>query len=654
MSRRAIGATAAGLVLLVLGAGGAGAHSAIERSDPAEGAILESPPAEVTIVFTEPPDPELSSIEVIDAQGAEVTAGPVVPGAEPRALTVPLGDGLPDGAYTVSWRVVSAADGHVTASSFAFGVGVAPGEPSAMPHGAGMDQEGSSVAPAGVVGKTLLYAGLAILLAAAVLGLTVLEGRVPHRLPLLVGGALAALVGALLLAWSQAADAGVGMATFLGSQAGTSTLRLLVVVALTLSVAALAAVLPERVGLLAVGVGAALAFAARVTGGHAAAASPAWPQELLQWLHAIAASLWIGGLVLVLSDGQPERAVVVRYSRLALIAVAVVLITGVARAVNELGGPSKVLDVLATSYGITLAAKVALVVTLIGAGAWNRARSIPRLETDDGRMLRRVVGGEVLVAVGVFGLTGLLTSLAPPEPAVGEGLRPGPVVVVTEGSDFATTTTVDLTITPGTPGVNGFRAVVSDFDTGEPAPAEEVVLRLEPIGRTGVGATDVPLREDGSGTWIGEGTGVSIAGAWAATVQVRTGAGTTEVPLWFVTAEPDTDVSVSVADGQPDITTITLPGGDQLQAYVDPGTAGANQVHVTAFDPAGDELPLAGATIVAVPSEGEPQLLPTERFGPGHLVADAELEAGRWTFVLQTEGRDGRGRTASFNETIEE
>ena len=41
----------------------------------------------------------------------------------PLQFAVGLGD-LADGTYTVSWRVVSKDDGHVTAGSFAFGVGV--------------------------------------------------------------------------------------------------------------------------------------------------------------------------------------------------------------------------------------------------------------------------------------------------------------------------------------------------------------------------------------------------------------------------------------------------------------------------------------------------------------------------------------------------
>ena len=94
--------------------------------DPAPDARLDAAPPAVVIRFTERVEPRASSLEVLDAQGRTREPGrgrrrsrPI-----PGATGSPLGP-LPPGAYTVSWRVLSADDGHVTSGAHVFTVGVA-------------------------------------------------------------------------------------------------------------------------------------------------------------------------------------------------------------------------------------------------------------------------------------------------------------------------------------------------------------------------------------------------------------------------------------------------------------------------------------------------------------------------------------------------
>ena len=100
-------------------AGIAAAHANLASSDPAANALLDHAPANVTMTFTEPPDPKLSIVHVLDVNGTDVESGTVqgVP-ANNEQLMIPLPADLPDGVYTVSWRVVSEADGHATAGAF--------------------------------------------------------------------------------------------------------------------------------------------------------------------------------------------------------------------------------------------------------------------------------------------------------------------------------------------------------------------------------------------------------------------------------------------------------------------------------------------------------------------------------------------------------
>ena len=122
---------------LVTAAAPAGAHAAIESTDPANSELLEEPPSQIVLTFTEPPDLDLTIVSVVDSPGAKMPTGPPerAPGSN-REIHVRL-DPVPDGVYTVTWRTVSTTDGHVTSSAFSFGVGVAPGDVTPISRGRG-------------------------------------------------------------------------------------------------------------------------------------------------------------------------------------------------------------------------------------------------------------------------------------------------------------------------------------------------------------------------------------------------------------------------------------------------------------------------------------------------------------------------------------
>ena len=213
------------------------------------------------------------------------------------------------------------------------------------------------------------------------------------------------------------------------------------------------------------------------------------------------------------------------------------LVTGVLRATQEVGGVSKLFDLFRGSYGTTLDIKVAVVLVLIGLGAFNRYRSIPRMDTRTGTPPQGH-GDRAGRAVGVFSLTGMLTGLAPRPPATPPPVAPAHVTLT--GSDFATTMKVSLVITPGTAGPNGFDVDVTDFDSGAPLDATDVSLRFEPVGIAGVGASTLDLMHHGD-RWMGNGSQVSIAGVWTITVVVQTASSGTEIPLTLVTSDPGSD-----------------------------------------------------------------------------------------------------------------
>ena len=102
-------------------AGQAIAHSALDHSEPKDGAKLKQAPNEVRLWFTAPIKVALSSIEVRDSTGRQIDRRDLhADEAAPALIRLSL-PALGPGAYKVIWSVV-ARDLHVTKGSFSFQV----------------------------------------------------------------------------------------------------------------------------------------------------------------------------------------------------------------------------------------------------------------------------------------------------------------------------------------------------------------------------------------------------------------------------------------------------------------------------------------------------------------------------------------------------
>ena len=96
-------------------------HAPVHAS-PAVDSTVAQPPTEVSLWFTEALEAKFSTIEVRDAQGRPVQAGPATLARDNTAqLRVPL-KALSPGTYKVIWRVLS-VDTHRTQGDFTFRVG---------------------------------------------------------------------------------------------------------------------------------------------------------------------------------------------------------------------------------------------------------------------------------------------------------------------------------------------------------------------------------------------------------------------------------------------------------------------------------------------------------------------------------------------------
>lgn len=96
------------------------AHDQLTASSPEQGQLLETAPSTVSITFNEEVLDIGNAIVVLDNAGTDWVDGDVTVAGS--TVTAALQSGMPDGVYTMNWRVVS-ADGHPVSSSIVFGVG---------------------------------------------------------------------------------------------------------------------------------------------------------------------------------------------------------------------------------------------------------------------------------------------------------------------------------------------------------------------------------------------------------------------------------------------------------------------------------------------------------------------------------------------------
>jgi putative copper resistance protein D len=134
--------------------------------------------------------------------------------------------------------------------------------------------------------------------------------------------------------------------------------------------------------------------------GHAARVEPAAGAELADAIHVLSAGMWAGG-ILALASMQPPggwrgpeaRALLERFSPVALIAFGITALTGVLRATEQLVSVS---DLWTTPYGVVLALKVAGVGLMLALSALALLRRpVMRVEA---AMMVLVVGATALLA----------------------------------------------------------------------------------------------------------------------------------------------------------------------------------------------------------------------------------------------------------------
>jgi copper transport protein len=387
----------AALVVVALAApASAFAHATLIRTTPANGDVLESSPRKVIVAFDDSVRAAKGNAAVDNTSTSSVLGGAAR--AHGRTLVIPLQPHLRDGAYTVRWSIVS-DDGHREQGVLAFAVGAGSASPTPI-LGAAVPLTWNDI-----LLRTLYYFGLLSAGGAAVFWL--LTRRI-------LGDALQRPLAHLLFFSLLLVFLG-GSGIVHAAPPGTR-FALVLKVALTLSLVggAAAALAPTIPRLLYVAQGVALALLAAPTlAGHALDRDqPRVLSVATDLAHMASAAVWLGGLLAIVyvvpraaPDDATRNAAVRRFSTAALVAVAVLGVTGITRAVTELGAVSQLWS---TSYGRALLVKTAVFIPLLAVGWLNRAVLVRVFAR-----LRRSATVEVVAICFIVVAVAVLTELRP-------------------------------------------------------------------------------------------------------------------------------------------------------------------------------------------------------------------------------------------------
>ena len=408
--------------------GTAFAHATLSWARPAVQGRVEVPPREVTLRFDQAVTATATSIVVRTAHGT-IVSSQARSGGDRRLVIARLQAGLPRGAYTVRWHILS-SDGHVTSGVFTFGIGVAAPPPTEA-YGA----SGPSVSDDLI--RWALFASLALLLGGLGFRLLAVKGtplppRVRRRLDVMSAVGVVATIEAGIIGFVMRAEDALQLPFErllygdLSPIAGSTRFGQAFVV-MTLGFAAVAALLfiswlTDRDWLLWPAFVLALAMAGGLSlSGHSAVEpNSTWLSQLADWVHLCAAALWAGGLIAVVVCVWPVAAELRRraflgFSRVATVLIGLLLVAGVYLSVQRL---PDVTDLWQEPYGRVLLVKLGLVSVALTWGAAHHFLVRPRLErgaTGGGR-LRRSLLGESFVGIAILLAAAVLVNSAPPPP----------------------------------------------------------------------------------------------------------------------------------------------------------------------------------------------------------------------------------------------
>lgn len=533
------------------------AHAVPQTSTPAPNQILSESPDTISIQFNESVVSSLSQIRLLTQGGDQIDVGPVTVADEDSrvlAVTVPP---LADGAYLVSWQVLSAVDGHTTAGTYSFGLGAAPMAISSQVTIA--DQ----LSLPGAIARWLTLTAVALLMGvfsyrlflwnpiwrkvergAEELALDLKLGRISVQIGIV---ALFLLLVALIIIFLDQNQqfnllSGGNFGSWINARFGFVWISRFILAGslLFLFTLFIDTTTAEALKGWSWWAGLLLAFGLIVSV-SLVSHSAALPRDSLQAMlvdmgHVFAATLWVGGLLFLvislwLARHLPAEdrtwlhlSLAINFSGLAATAVGILAASGLYLTWQHVATWTKLVG---TAYGLALLIKLAATAVIMLLAAINlfyfKARLSAAYDNPDAptsqatiSRFRGVVYIETAVAFFILLLTGFLTDLQRGQDAPLLTDAPGETILIQESEGL----TFEVSITPALVGNNEFHILITDENGRTVTDIDEVNLRFTYLEQS-LGSAETTAELLDTERYYVEGSYISLIGAWQLEVSAR-------------------------------------------------------------------------------------------------------------------------------------
>jgi len=578
------------VLIFFLGFPLASAHPFLLDSNPAQG---QSVPAGTTQIFTfysEAVEIDFSSLKIYDSNGNQIDNQDTAYNNEESSLVVTTPP-LEDGVYTIASKVLSKVDGHLVQAAIIFGVGDVQIDSSLLES---QEQSETTFIPEsiarfpGLVGQTIVLGGVIASIAIWSTRQTrfgdqigLIQDSFKAKFSKIIGfGVIAVFASNFIILAVQTWRLEVSPLDVIETTFGTTWLTRMILTIILIGIwfwierknkISIKTQIPMLVTALVL-------IATTTMMGHGASTEMA-PPIILDYVHNLLSSIWIGGVIffgfIVLPAitkldydvrDKITASLIPRFSAMIIIALGILIITGPTLLWFL---DSNVDSLTGSTYGKLILAKIAIASTMIAFGGFYQIKFVTRAKNDlksSGvyKKLQKPLRLEAGLGIALLAVVALLvnSSLPAGEVQTADALQSN---YGFDGTLFSENAKFDVNVVPVGIGPNKIIVTVSSFDD-EPLtdisglkvkisnPQKNIAPIVAEVTETAIGG-DQPTTKFTADTSFGFG------GVWQIELEAQRTENANESVLFDVLIKP------SIDDIRTDITEYDLPADDTAPLY---------------------------------------------------------------------------------------